>query len=333
MPHKKVLLVSPVFHSYFAAFSAALEQLGYEVVTHIYDNASGLAGRIENRLAVTASSATRTRIAELITDRAIATFRESKPDVVLVVKGDLFQDKWWTELSAKKVPHSLWIYDELRFTNYTDELLRSIPSVYSYSRQDTARLQSEKIFARYLPNGFDSHIKPMAKSQLLPYISFIGARYAERESLLRDLASAGAPVMAYGREWSRNPIDVLRTGRFQGVPFKTSGNVTRQKSYAIMRDSLASINHHGTHSGFNLRLFEACGVGGLHLVDRAEVSEFYVPGEEVLVYESVEDVIESMNRAKTDSVWLEKIKTAARERTLAHHTLVQRFDYWLRDFL
>jgi spore maturation protein CgeB len=328
-----VLLVSTVFHTYFNAFAVALEKLNYDVVVHTYDGRDGLAGRLENRLLVKGSSVAKARIADLVTKRALTVLRETKPDVVLAIKADVLADEWWEELRLKKIPHSLWIYDELRFTKFSLDTLRGIPSLYSYSRADTNQLQSQNIDARYLPGGFDSSITPLPQPQMSPYLSFIGARYAEREGLLRQLAAAHIPIKAFGREWSRNPIDILSTGRFDSVPFETAGDVTRVQSYGVMRDSLASINHHGTHLGFNMRLFEACGIGGLHLVDRSDVSEFYEPGEEVIVYTNVDDVIEAMTKASSDSVWSEKIKVAARKRTLAQHTLVHRFDYWLRDFL
>lgn len=51
-------------------------------------------------------------------------------------------------------------------------------------------------------------------------VTFVGARYSERETVLSDLARRGIPVKTYGREWSRHPWDIARTRRWRssGLP-------------------------------------------------------------------------------------------------------------------
>lgn len=74
----------------------------------------------------------------------------------------------------------------------------------------------------------------------------------------------------------------------------------------------------------NPRTFDIAGVGGLQLVDRSDVAEFYEPGREVLVYGSVAEAVDLVDRARNEPEWANGIRTAARRRTLAEHTIGRR---------
>jgi spore maturation protein CgeB len=100
--------------------------------------------------------------------------------------------------------------------------------------------------------------------------------------------------------------------------------LVREEYYAVMAGSTATLNIHGNHTGFNMRAFEAPGVGALQLIDRADIDEFYDVGSEVLVVNSPAEIVENFNRARQDHVWASRIREAGRKRTLAEHTLVHR---------
>ena len=60
-----------------------------------------------------------------------------------------------------------------------------------------------------------------------------------------------------------------------------------------MAGARASLNLHGDQDGFTMRTFEACGVGGLQIVDRADVDSLYDPGSELLVFNSTQELVEA----------------------------------------
>ena len=91
-----------------------------------------------------------------------------------------------------------------------------------------------------------------------------------------------------------------------------------------MASSPATLNIHGDQDGFTMRTFEAPGVGGLQIIDRPDVSRYYNVGEEVLVYESVDELIELCKRVLIDPKWADRIREAGQKRTLAEHTFDQR---------
>jgi spore maturation protein CgeB len=148
------------------------------------------------------------------------------------------------------------------------------------------------------------------------------------------LAARGIPVAAYGREWSRNPWDILRTGRIRPSGIPSHRDLPRADYYGVMAGSFATLNAHGAgHDGLSMRTFEAPGVGGLQLIDRAEVETFYQPGREVLVFGSDAELVDHVERARRDPAWSNGIRRAGRIRTLAEHTLVHRMGEVQRAWL
>lgn len=91
-----------------------------------------------------------------------------------------------------------------------------------------------------------------------------------------------------------------------------------------MAGSEATLNIHGHQDGFTMRTFEACGVGALQLVDRADVDVHFEPGREVLVFTDGDELAEHAERVIREPVWARSIAEAGRRRALAEHTLVHR---------
>ncbi|NLT26478.1 MAG: glycosyltransferase [Microbacteriaceae bacterium] len=329
---RRILLVTPDFHGYWRAIAAALARRGHEVRVHRYDAATAPHRRLENRLAHRGGAAgdvARRRK----TDRAIAALRETAPEAVLVVKGDLLGDAWWEALDASGAPRALWLYDELDRMPYTPQRLAELGPVASYSPSDVAELRAAGVRAVHLANAFDSLAR--WRPRPTPAVTFVGARYAERERAVGALAAAGVPVTAFGREWSRHPIDVLRTGRRDAPPAGVGAgrDLPREEYYGVMAGSLATLNVHGdAHEGFSMRTFEAPGVGAVQLIDRPDVAEHYEPGREVLVFEHDDELVALAERVIAEPEWARGIAEAGRRRTLAEHTFVDRLaiveDLW-----
>jgi spore maturation protein CgeB len=155
-------------------------------------------------------------------------------------------------------------------------------------------------------------------------VVFVGARYPNREALLTALAGSGVPVRAYGRDWSGHPLDRLRTWRLRQPAVPHGRDLPLAEAYGVMAGARAALNVHGDQDGFTMRTFEACGVGAVQLVDRADVSRHYEPGAELAVFGSPEEAAELAHRAVTDRPWAQGLRSAGRARTLAEHTFVHR---------
>lgn len=323
-PPHRILLVSPDFHGYWQALARALEHLGCEVVTHRYDIATHRVGLLGNILAHRVPSPKlQAAVDRELTSQAIEALRSARADAVLVVKGDRLTVDWWQALAEQHVRHCVWLYDELANMDYDLGLLAGLERVLSYSTTDVATLQAAEVTSGLLPNAFDS-LTPWTP-QTIDAVSFIGARYPEREQLLRQLADRGVPVMAWGREWSRHPWDVARTREWRTPGIPTRRDIPRTTYYGVMAGSRATLNIHGRdHNGLSMRTFEAPGVGALGLIDRDEVAQFYEVGTETVVFHDVAEALELLDRAERDPHWAAAISVAGARRTAAEHTFVHR---------
>ncbi|MBM6399136.1 CgeB family protein [Phycicoccus sonneratiae] len=321
----RVLVLSPVFHGYWRSLERALAGLGHDVTTVTYDEHRGL-GRLAAKLGhdlperLGGSDARRRAV---LGARARTAVTAHDPDVLLVVKGDAFDDGFWELVEARRQRRVLWLYDELRRTGHTDASLAAAGPVASYSPLDVEALTARGLPAAHVPLAHDPDL-PVGAPRPTDDVVFVGARYPAREALLTGLAAREVPVRAYGRDWSGHPVDRLRTWRM-GTPGVPAGrDLPRPDAYAAMAGARATLNVHGDQDGVTMRTFEACGVGAVQLVDRADVGRYYDPGAEVAVFDGVDEAAELAGRAATDRPWAEGLRRAGRARTLAEHTFTHR---------
>lgn len=329
-----LLLVSPVFRGYWRAIAEAFRSRGFAVTPYLYDELNTVLARTHYKLhfelrgRLGSPTAMTQELSSYLSERAAHAVREHQPDIIVVIKGDVLNDRFWDEVDDSGAQTVTWFYDELRrmsFGDATSSALERRRAIATYSALDAAALsayQGNELLATHLPLAFDNHLA--YTSQATNEISFIGARYGEREQLLTALLRAGIPTRAYGRDWSHHLLDKLRTWSLHRPAIPASRDVGRAQAYGLMAGSTATMNVHADQDGFTMRTFEANGVGGLQLVDRSDVSDLYAPGEEILVFHDETELVELAQRAFRDRAWSEKIRAAAQQRTLTEHTFDHR---------
>lgn len=322
----RVLLVSPSFHGYHASISAALAARGHVVSTHVYDDHGGAVGRtwhqVRHQLPHKIGAGSRRGLGREETARAAEAVAQTRPEAVVIVKGDTLAQQFWDAIDG--FPRVTWLYDEVRRTHYSSDTLAAIGPLATYSALDAADFTSQGWDARPLPLAFDHRLVPAPSSRRLPHISFIGARYPAREQVLTTMHEHGVSVRAYGRDWSSHPVDRLRTWRLGSPRVPAERDLTRAEAYDVMAASAATLNLHGDQDGFTMRTFESAGVAGLQLIDRDDVGQLYEPGSEVLVWSHVDELLDLCRRAISEPSWADGIRASARVRTLAEHTFDHR---------
>lgn len=323
----RVLLISPVFHGYWRSYSNALEQLGHTVETCIYQAFESLGAKLRNKLVYElperfGSSRGEAAFSRHVTEAALAKLDATKPEALLVIKGDVLEERFWDEVNRRRIPSVLYLYDDLTNMRHTRATLAAAGHVATFSPRDCEKLATEGYSVSYVPLFFDSELRfsPVVQDAVV----FVGARYPDRERALAGLNEAGVPVIAYGREWSRHPFDRLRSWRLRRPAVEGRRDVDLARSFGIAAGAAAAFNMNGSQDGFNKRTFEIAGAGGLQLIDRADVDQFYEPDREVLVFQSQEHLLELAQRALRDREWGRKIRAAARARTLSEHTCLHR---------
>ena len=326
MTQPRILLLSPAFHGYWKSITNGFRQHGLDIDAHTYDANTSLVKKVTHklvrelpeRLGVRSPSDRNARH----TAEAAAAIRAKKPDITIIIRGDQFGDEVHDALDEVGSKKFVWLWDEVRRTNHTDASLDRYDHLISYSPLDTAAFNEAGRQCLYIPNAFDPSMTPAPRHT--NEVVFIGARYPRRDELLSHVASAGVPVRAYGREWSRHPYDRARTWRIARPPVPAARDIPRLEGYALTAGAPAAINIHSDQDGFTMKTFEAPGVGGVQLIDREDVSEHYDPGTEVAVFRSADELADLCHRAITDDRWGDSLRRAGQKRTLAEHTWAHR---------
>jgi len=321
---RRLLIVSPRFHGYARSIGQAFASLGYEVAVHAYDAAdltpiSALLNRVQQH----APELLGDLIAERAAERAIKIARRVNADRILIIKGDRLGGAWWEYVRSSNSRGAVWFYDELRRMSYSVDAIGQLDIPFAtYSASDARTLDAMGKVAHHIPLGYD-HLTPFQPMKVNA-VTFIGARYVNREQLLLGIQSRGVNVCAIGRDWSKHPWDMLRTQRFTSPDVSSRREVDRAGAYGIMAGSIATLNTHFDQDGFTMRTFEAAGVGAVQLIDRDDVSEYLEPEREVLVFHTADEAADHAARIQREPATARRIRERARKRTLEQHTLVQR---------
>ncbi len=315
---RRILLVSPKFHGYWRAIEAALTARGHNVATHRYDEPANFTGRVGNKvLHDLPDDFTPPTLARALSKRAVNAVIDHKPEVVVIIKGDLLGQNFWDVLDKRRVPRVTWLYDEVRRTQYTESNLLTIGPWATYSPLD-----AKKFDVPVVADAFD-HRTPF-NPVIERAVTFIGARYPQREKTIRSLHESGIPVRVYGRDWSRRLSDRLRTHTLHASNLPSGPNLTRAGAYGVMSGSSATINIHGDQDGFTMRTFEASGTGGVQIIDRDDIGGYYDIGTEILTFKSTSELRDLSARCLRDPTWANAIRAQGRARTLAEHTFDHR---------
>ncbi|MDP5227723.1 MULTISPECIES: glycosyltransferase [Arthrobacter] len=323
----RVLLISPAFHGYYRSIAAALEQQGHEVIAYAYDFLGSFPDKLRNKIRfelparLGAGSGEEAR--RWATDRVLSVLRKTNPDRVVVIKGDSLDSRFWDAVNSRNIPRVLWLYDDLKRHDYSFEFLREIGPVASYAKSEVQVLAEHGVNATWLPNGFDPDLA-QPTDRRSGEVVFVGSRYPNRVALMEALMEAGVPLRVYGRQWSHHWVDRLRTWELSRPQLPSERDIPLSEAYRVQAEAAAAINIHGLQEGLAMRTFEVPGMGGLQLIDREDVAEFYEPGKEVLVFRSQDELVELAAKVVREPGWGQGIREAGRRRSLAEHTFAHR---------
>ena len=155
--------------------------------------------------------------------------------------------------------------------------------------------------------------RPLSAAECRHEISFIGSNYGDREKWIVALRERGFAVEAFGYGWP-------------------NGSLTGEEMAAIMRASVISLNlsaasvaaDNGTRQ-IKARVFEVPGAGGLLLTQAAEgLEEYYQPDAEIVVFETMEDLLTQVARLLSETGERDRIAHAGFLRTEREHVYERR---------
>jgi spore maturation protein CgeB len=156
-------------------------------------------------------------------------------------------------------------------------------------------------------------------------IAIVGNFYGYRQFLTLRLTEAGVPVMLHGGRlprWVAPEIAARHSGRF----------LVRDEKSRIFGAALACLNSTSLSEGdsLNCRAFEIAGAGGLQLLEyRPAVEDCFEPGEELLVFDTFDELLGLVAWARENPKGARAVRQAGARRALAHHTYEHRLQHIL----
>ncbi|HEY0030049.1 MAG TPA: glycosyltransferase [Bacteroidia bacterium] len=237
---------------------------------------------------------------------AMAQIKHFKPDVFYIESIFSYYGQFIKEARAHCKHVVSWIstpFNESLKLNDIDLILSSTPDFVS-------KFRNMGIASQYMLPAFDTRIVDLidcSAKKDIPF-SFVGGWshvHVNRKNALNSLVeSTDIQLWGYGyrKEHSKRSLSYYKNLL---IPEKSkvldayNGEVWGLDMYKILQRSLITYNiHESLLQGRigNMRMFEASGVGTMILNDNgSNLSEIFIPGEEIEVYNSLEEAVEKTN--------------------------------------
>ncbi len=263
--------------------------------------------------------------------RITATIRQQKPDLIILLNAVGLPDDANDQIRSgdPKMPVVSWLADHVPV--FPPGVSHNLDAIYYFDSATLPVLQTA-----YSGTGARLEFLPLAANPLrftnhsLSWnhrksgLVFIGNNTAPRREIIRDLQRLTA-VDPYGpkaeagwRFWRRRRFSPAASSKLYG-------------SYQAVLNMLQPPN---TIHGLNLRAFEVPLCGGLGTYPAApDLADSFVPGEEIVSYESNTDLAHQLEKIFADPRRSEAIIRGGRERVLKDHTYHERARRLLSDWL
>ncbi|MGZ8373778.1 MAG: glycosyltransferase family protein [Nitrospira sp.] len=312
---------------------SALNELGHRVswLDHSAHHASYEAFGCfrEDRHRLTMQS----RFADVLSLSTIAHIAEDPPDLVLAIAQAPLTLAVLQHLRKKKFPTAMWFMENYRHLTYWQQLAGGYD--YWFVIQQSECIEALKragaAHVHYLPMAADPSVhRPIALSSAEQQeygadVSFVGAGYANRRTLLPPWLSPEWTFKLWGNEWD-GVSDLSRVLQRSGARIDT------ETCMKVFNATAVNLNPHSSsgmgldpHPDFvNPRTFELAACGAFQLVDeRTLLPDLFTP-EEVVRFRRAEEVPQLIRTWLKESPGRRASAEASRRRVLRDHTYRHR---------
>jgi len=205
--------------------------------------------------------------------------------------------------------------DQWRFENYTAQVAPYFQYSCTTSRQALQKYAAIGLGDRVIRSQWACNTelyRPYGMPKDVP-VSFIGWAHGNRPQILSFLLQSGLPLKVFGPGY----VDRPRLPFHQMVRMFSRSKINLDLS---VTSSMNTLQLKG-------RTFEVPGTGGFLLTGPCdELGDYYKPGIEVGVYESIDDLVVKARSYLEHEDERELIARRGYERTLAEHTWQHRFE-------
>lgn len=200
--------------------------------------------------------------------------------------------------------------------------------VYIKDRSAAAKLRLAGKNAHLLHEAMNpTWHKPIA-TQKNEAVAVAGNYYAFRQAIILRLMQDNVLTELYGPpapQWAHPKIKQQHTTRY----------ITGVEKSRIFGEAMACLNtfHLSEGDSLNCRSFEIAGAGGLQIIEyRKAIEDCFEPGRELLVFQTYEELIEIIRRAKKYPEEMISVRTAGAKRALSEHKYRDRLKVILANF-
>jgi spore maturation protein CgeB len=164
----------------------------------------------------------------------------------------------------------------------------------------------------YLPEGANPEIHKPYDLEMTIDVSFVGQCYGNRSAVIGELRWRGIQVEVYGYGWPNGPLEVEE--------------MVKLYSRSKINLGFGGIPGHKDTYCLKGRDFEIPMSGGLYLTENhPELSSAFQPGEEIIAYSGIDDLMRKISHALTHPDEAEAIRKKGLKRSLRDHTWEARF--------
>ncbi len=336
----KVLLAAPLFPGNIWQYVAdAFTQLNIEVElfdyrSHTYgknyygNSSHSIFGRVINKANRYWNSH---RMNRVFIDRVL----NGKPDIVLVIKGELFLPKtihFLRQNSQSKLV--LWFPDSSTFLGPQSNVPNIVNSLSLYELvlfcdPDHIPVNLLKQINSYRMLTFGCHPPVHRTVMLTEYemqeygsdICFIGNSHFKgsiRDRTIEAILANGFNLRCWGLNWPNTTL-------FKRYPNNFAGPVYGETMVKIYNASEIILNINGDYPYLNVRNFEAPACGTCTITSAIkDLDKYFIPGQEVVVFESIPDLINKLDYYLSDNKARKNIAIAGQKRAHRDHSLQKR---------
>ena len=249
-----------------------------------------------------------------------------KPDLIFIIKGEVIFKTSLLLLKKIKIKIAVWWLDDpLKYNNLLNQY-RLYDEFFIFDMSYSEELVKHNVKdVTWLPFAFNKSLLPATdknKNTKDFDIIFAGLASDERIAFFENIAKLGFKIKLIGNSWKKSK---LLNDKATLLPDISPEEIF--KHYGNAKIGI-NINHKQSITGVNCRTFELCGFGVFQLTDfRKDLINLYNIGEEVVVYENMEDLTNKVIYYIKNDAEREKIAVAGMARTLKDHTYQSRMKY------
>jgi len=349
----KVLISGPKFHEYNNSIGRAFGELGHKVELSEWPTLGGnilyraklllfekLKKPFDHELQKFLLEQQKNVILQY-NKKLLYEAEEIKPDILLVLKGDIIFPKTIKKIKERIETISvMWCYDKaVRYPNVIKggEYYNLF---YTFEPSDKKELQKYGIESQYLPMAYDPFFY-YKKENSVPTIdiSFVGAMYPNRKKILEMLTHniKNLRIDYWGKAWTWcNPFLLYE----YKIKRRTLGkhihnvNISHKKINDIYNSTKICLNIHHPQSkeGVNPRTFEIPGAGSFQLTDyKKSLENLFEADREIVYYKNENDLLEKISYYLENEDERKRIAKRGNEIAGKKHTFRHRAETILTD--